>query len=148
MEFYFKGFQNKIQKGIQNYKTQFTMANFLNNKDFREEIILSQKNGEPTKKALEMFIMMVNRIQWRLKYQDKDLKQDCRSAAYLRFLVYYKSYDATRSPNAFAYFTTLATMAMAEEFNRWQYEKNSFRNGTHLKFKKVSLDQFTEQNFF
>lgn len=88
---------------------------------------------------------MVDKIQLKFRYKDPFLKEDCRSAAILRFFKYFRSFKNDRSTNAFAYFTSLATKAMAEEFNRWQYEKAA--PSVEEKIHRVSLDQLPFTDF-
>ena len=91
---------------------------YLNGPKFREEMIKSRQQDVLTPVAIEMYMLLVKRISLKLYYKNPKDREDCQSHAYLKFLLYWKSYDSTKSDNAFSYFTQLAKNGMAEQFNR------------------------------
>lgn len=80
------------------------MANYVDKDSFRLELISSNVNDELTPKAVDMFILMVDRIQSSFKYDDYQDKEDCRAAALEVCMKNWKKFDVSR-PNPFAFFT-------------------------------------------
>ena len=62
---------------------------------------------------------MVENISSKKKYPSKEEKEDCQQQAILDCLLYWKSFDPSKSaqPNPFAYFTSLITNGIAKGWN-------------------------------
>jgi hypothetical protein len=71
---------------------------------FRLELIASNVKGELTPKCIEMFQLMITKIQSSFFYVDPQDKEDCASEAMMVLLTKWKHYDCDRQ-NAFAFFT-------------------------------------------
>ena len=97
--------------------------NYLNGPDFHNQIVLSQQQGVLTPEAVKMYMLLSDRVSWKFKYRDEADRKDCISASHLRFLRYWRSYDPIKTRNAFAYFTQVIKMSMAEEWGRL-HDKN------------------------
>lgn len=91
--------------------------NYVNNKELREEIILSLEKGELTRKALNMLILIAENANYKLMYVKEEDKDDCIQHAKLDILKYWKGYDP-KFPNAFAYYTQMAKNGYAKGWNK------------------------------
>lgn len=92
--------------------------NYLNNADLRDEIMLSKEKGELTRKALKMLMLLSERAQSKLSYEDPEDKRDCLSFAQMDLIKYWDRYDSAKSPNAFAYFTQMCKNGYAKGWNK------------------------------
>lgn len=79
---------------------------YVTNDSLRLELIKSHNEGKLTSSALEMLILMVDRIQRQFKYDDTQDKEDCRSSAIEVVLRNWQTCELTR-PRPFAYFTRM-----------------------------------------
>lgn len=66
-----------------------------------------------------MLQLMVKNISSKKKYPNYDEKMDCQAQAMMDCLLYWKSFDPSKSanPNPFAYFTSLITNGIAKGWN-------------------------------
>lgn len=113
------------------------MANYIDSKEFLEEILNSKNIGNLTPKALNMIILMTNRMSTALKWKNSMDKQDCISFAISDVLMYWKNFDENHpKSNAFSYFSQLI--------------KNGFAKGMHVCHpeirKNVKLINFSQQS--
>lgn len=92
--------------------------NYLNNADLRDEVMLSKSQGALTRKALKMLILLAERAQTKLSYNNPEDKEDCLSYAKMDIIKYWDRYDAEKSPNAFAYFTQMCKNGYAKGWNK------------------------------
>lgn len=79
---------------------------YVDNTSLRLELIKCHNEDKLTDKALNMLILMVDKIQLSFKYDDPQDKEDCRSSAIEVILTKWKSCDLTQ-PRPFAYFTRM-----------------------------------------
>jgi hypothetical protein len=90
---------------------------YLNNKDLHDEIVKSQEQGELTKEAVKMFMLLAERANRKLTYVKIEDKQDCIQHATLDLLKYWKGYKP-QYKNAFAYYTEIAKKGYAKAWNK------------------------------
>lgn len=90
--------------------------NYVNNTELLQEIIISKQNGELTDTAVNMLLLMVDRIQMKFSYEDHADKEDCRAAAIESFLCAWHKCDTTRS-NPFSWFTQVIKNGMYAGWN-------------------------------
>jgi hypothetical protein len=93
---------------------------YINNKDFTQEIINCKKAGELSPFAIECFMKLANRAVERLYFRDYRDKEDCVQSALVDCLKYWQNFDETKSdpPNAFAYFTQMCKHGYAKEWKK------------------------------
>ena len=91
---------------------------YVKPKEFYEEICLSQKDGELTKKAQDMLILIAYRANTRLSYDNPMDREDCIAFALLDLFKYWKSFKPEKTTNAFSYFTQIAKNGYAKGWNK------------------------------
>lgn len=97
---------------------------YLNNKEFTTEIIKCKENGELSRRAVEMFQKLVDKIADGIPYRDPRDKEDCKQSALYDICKYWDRFDPGQSMNAFGFYTTVATNGLAKEFKRlWRRKK-------------------------
>jgi len=79
----------------------------VKNKDLREEILKSKEQDELTPKALEMLMLMAEKYANKYTYIYPEDRQDCIAFAVIDCYNYWRGYDPDKSPNAFAYYTSV-----------------------------------------
>lgn len=91
--------------------------NYLNNKDLYNEIVKSKEEGQLTKNAENMLVLLAEKTIRKLNYLSEDDRQDCLQFALLDLLRYWKNFNP-KYPNAFAYFTEIAKRGYAKGWNK------------------------------
>lgn len=91
--------------------------NYLNNKDFFDEIVISLEQDKLTRNAEKMLVLLAERAINRMKYVNEDDRADCLQFAILDLLKYWKNFNP-QYPNAFAYFTEIAKRGYAKGWNK------------------------------
>jgi len=109
------------------------MKHYVKNKDLREALIESKLNDKLTPAALDMIIMMVDRYSTKFSYEYPEDRDDCKSFAVMDCWQYWRGYDPAKSPNAFAYMTTVIRNGLAKGWRRL------YKN--FPKSKKISISQ-------
>ena len=101
------------------------MANYVNNKELRKEMIISLNNNELTSSALNMLLLMVDNIQSKFKYDNEDDKYDCRSHAVEGILTKWWKYKPTYE-NTFSFFTQMIKNDLYAGWNKLNKRKADF----------------------
>jgi len=91
--------------------------NYLNNKDLREQIVISLENDELTREAQKMLQLLAERTINKLSYVNEEDRKDCLQFALLDLLKYWRNYKP-EFPNAFAYYTEIAKRGYAKGWNK------------------------------
>ena len=94
------------------------MAAYVKNSELRAEIIKSKELNELTPRALEMLILMSNRLSHKMSYLYDDDRKDCIAGSIMDCFMYWRGYDPEKSANAFAYFTSIAKNGSSKAFKR------------------------------
>lgn len=94
------------------------MANYVKNKDLREELIKSRKQNELTKEALEMIILMANKFSTKFQYKHIEDRDDCVAFAIMDCYIYWKRYNPDKSDNAFSYITQILKNGFAKGWRK------------------------------
>lgn len=96
------------------------MAVYLRNGDMLRELRLSKAQGKLTDKAIEQFVLLIDRASTRLRYRDEMDREDCKQGALEDCLRYWHNFDETKSdkPNPFSYFSQLAKNGFAKTWNK------------------------------
>ena len=97
--------------------------NYLNNADLYEEIVKSKEQGELTRKAVKMLMLLSVRAQHKLKYANPQDKEDCLAFAQMDLMKYWKSFNPEKTKNAFAYFTSICIHGYAKGWHKLHPKK-------------------------
>jgi len=103
------------------------MAKYCDNKELLAEIIKSKEAGVLTPRAVELLMRMANEISKVFKYKYEDDRQDCISYAIEDCIKYWRSFDPTKSSNAFAYYTQMCKNGMAKGWRDLYPVKSSMK---------------------
>jgi len=118
--------KEKVKKRVSTKNT----VHYINNKQFTQEILrckygllneetgYQHKKGELSPKAVEFFMILVNRAILKLKFSNPLDKEDLIQSALFDLVKYWQNFDETRSNNAFSYFTQIAKNGYAKEYKR------------------------------
>ena len=122
-------------------------SDYINNRDFTNEIIDCKKRGELSNYAIFCFDKLANRAVERLYFRDPRDREDCIQSAILDCLKYWTSFDETRSknPNAFAYFTQICKNGYAKEWKKI-HRKTGLDKEEKLEF--ISLGMSGESSIY
>ena len=96
--------------------------NYLNNKDLYNEIVKSKEQGQLTREAEKMLILLAERTIRKMVYVDSQDRDDCLQFALLDLLKYWRNFNP-KYPNAFAYFTEIAKRGYAKGWNKIHPQK-------------------------
>ena len=90
---------------------------YLNNKDFYDEIVKSKEQDKLTPTAEKMLMLLAERAITKMKYVNLDDKKDCLAFAMLDLLKYWRGFNP-KYKNAFAYFTEISKKGYAKGWNK------------------------------
>jgi hypothetical protein len=115
-------------------------SDYINNREFTNEIIECKKKGALSKFAVFCFDKLANRAVDRLYFRDPRDKEDCVQSAILDCLKYWQSFDETKSksPNAFAYFTQICKNGYAKEWKKI-HRKTGLEREDKLEFISLGM---------
>ena len=91
--------------------------NYLNNKDFYAQMVLSKDADKLTPTAEKMLILLAEKTINKMRYVSEDDRNDCLQFAMLDLLKYWRNFNP-KYPNAFAYFTEIAKRGYAKGWNK------------------------------
>ena len=98
--------------------------NYLNNKDFYAQMVLSKDADKLTPEAEKMLILLAEKTINKMRYAREDDRNDCLQFAMLDLLKYWRNFNP-KYPNAFAYFTEIAKRGSAKGWNKIHPKKYS-----------------------
>ena len=79
--------------------------NYINNKEFFYEIVVSKARGNLTRKATDMIILLGERFYRKFYYADPQDREDTLQQAMLVTFEQWMGFDEERFDNAFSYYT-------------------------------------------
>lgn len=91
---------------------------YVKNKDLLAEIIKSKEQDELTPEAVRMLSLIAENVIKKMVYQNPDDRDDCLQGALLDVLMYWRSFDPTKSSNPFAYYTSLITNGIGKTWRK------------------------------
>ena len=91
---------------------------YLSNDDLVKEIELSKAQKKLTDKAWAMLILMTKRLNRKFNYYYDGDRDDVIQHSYFIILKYWDKFDATKSTNAFAYYTEIIKRAHVQSFTQ------------------------------
>lgn len=104
---------------------------YVNPSQFYLEICKSKKEGELTREAIKMICLIIDNYSRKFMYKNEMDKEDCQSHAIMQILKNWRSFDETKSTQAFAYFTTAARTGLMMGWQKLYGYKNE---GHHFSF--------------
>jgi hypothetical protein len=120
---------------------------YINNKDFSDEIMKCKEKNELSKFAINCFIVLANRAVDKLYFEDSRDREDCIQSAIFDCIKYWRSFDSTglKNPNAFAYFTQICKNGYAKEWKKI-HKKTGLDKDEKLEF--ISLNTGGENSIY
>lgn len=91
---------------------------YINNKEFTDEILKCKDLDELTPFAIDCFVKLANRAVDRLYFRDYRDREDCIQSALVDCVKYWRNFNAEKSTNAFAYFTQMCKNGYAKEWKK------------------------------
>jgi hypothetical protein len=91
---------------------------YVKSRELYEEICISLEKKELTPKAITMLILIAERANQKLKYNNPQDKEDCIGFALLDLFKYWDRFNPEKTTNAFAYYTQLAKHGYAKGWNK------------------------------
>lgn len=113
-------YENVNFKKTEGIKTRGT-GQYLQNARLFEELIKSKEQDKPTEDFTKMVIILATNLIKKMHYVNPDDKDDCIQFAIMDCLAYYKSFDETKSHNAFAYLTSVCSNGFAKAWRKLGY---------------------------
>ena len=108
---------------------------YLKNKDFYNEILKSKEIDELTPHAQQMMILLANKTIKKMRYYNPIDKEDCLQTGLMIMFSNWRNFDASKSTNAFAYFTEIFKRGIAKGFN----ELYKLKGDPDRKIKTISI---------
>jgi len=96
---------------------------YVDNDELLRELIISKENNELTKRAIEIFLLMVDRISRTQSYKYEEDREDCMAFAIENICMQWKMFDSNKSDEVFAYFTSLIMNGLKQGWNKLYKEK-------------------------
>ena len=103
------------------------MAQYVNNRELLEAIVLSKEKGELTPAALKMLDRMVKEISKVFKYKMEEDREDCMAFAMEDVIKYWDRFNPEKSNNAFAFYTQMIKNGYAKGWRRLYPIKSSLK---------------------
>ena len=94
------------------------MAAYVKAKELYEEICISLEQKKLTKKAEGMLILIAQRANTRLRYENPMDREDCIAFAMLDLFKYWDRFKPEKTTNAFSFFTQVAKNGYAKGWNK------------------------------
>ena len=100
-----------------NYIKKPRKLSYLSNKVLLEEIAISRQMNRPTYNLAKAFMLLVKRYATRANWIGYSYNDDMQSNALLALCKGWHNFNADRSDNPFAYFTTIVQNAFTAHLN-------------------------------
>lgn len=94
-------------------------THYLTSEQIREELEVCHIKGQITNKMVQMFTLMVDKIQSSFTYVNDEDRKDVRSYAIEKILTKWKAADLQR-PNLFSFFTEVIKNDLYQGWNNLQ----------------------------
>ena len=103
------------------------MAQYVNNRELLEAIVISKERGQLTPEALKMLDRMVKEISKVFKYKMEEDREDCQAFAWEDVIKYWDRFNPEKSNNAFAFYTQMIKHGYAKGWRRLYPIKSSLK---------------------
>lgn len=89
---------------------------YIDPEEFKTEIIKSLKQDNLTPRAIEMLMLLVEKLgnSSKLQYKYPEDREDCKSFAIFDILRYWRGFDPNISNYPFSYYTQMAINGLAK----------------------------------
>lgn len=114
---------------------------YIDKRELYKEIVISKARGILSRKASNMFQLLVERMIRKLRYSNPDDKKDCMQTALFNLYDNWQSFNEEKFSNAFAYCSEIGKRGMAEGFNDLYKMKGQPRD---KKIRWISMDTSNE----
>lgn len=94
------------------------MPYYVKNKDLLQEVIKSKEQGYLTPSAIDMFKLIAEESNKKLRYRDPMDREDCISGAMEDLLKYWNRFNPEISTNAFSFYTQIAKNGFAKVWKK------------------------------
>lgn len=93
---------------------------YVNNAALLRELNISREQDKLTDNAVQMFMIMTERLAKNKTWPYPEEKEDCKQSAMLDVCLYWRSFDPSKSenPNPFAYFTSLIANGITKGWHK------------------------------
>lgn len=115
--------------------------NYIDKEELYNELVKSNKRGELTPRAIELFECLIERVLRLQFYSNPMDREDCKSHAWLRIIQYWNRFDYENKTDAFSYFTSVITSAAAQQWNVLHNVKACYNKE---RFEIIPLSAFSE----
>lgn len=111
---------------------------YLSNKDLYDEVVRCKKLGlmEPSPKLMKMFIILGQKIQSKMFYENQDDKMDCFQQGILDLINNWSKFNIVYK-NPFAYYTQIFKNGMGKGWNLIHPKRN---------LQNISLNVSTDED--
>ena len=99
----------------------------VSNEELLFEINSSKTGGEISPRLVELLMLLVTNMMKKMAYTNPMDRDDCYQGAMLKLLRKWHLFNETKSNNPFAFYSQIAKMAIAEEFNNLQEQKVRYK---------------------
>lgn len=111
--------------------------NYIDPKEFYDEIVISLEKDELTPKAIEFCRLLIERVSRCNHYDSPEDAEDCKSHAMFNILRYWRNFNPEKYDNPFNYFTSYAWTGLAQGWNVLHPEKER-------DFVKIPIQNFDD----
>jgi len=106
---------------------------YLNNEEFHNEIVKCKKEGKISNELLDMFRLLIRRLNRKNITLYPELYEDFEQTALIDVLIAFDKYDPERTQSAFAFFSSVITFGLAKGYNT--YFPKKCKGTVRLNFK-------------
>ena len=91
---------------------------YVKNKELKRALMESKENGELTREAIGMFMLIVEGMSKTHSYRDIEDKEDCMASGLEDLVKYWNRYSPEKSDNAFAFISQIAHNGMKKGWKK------------------------------
>lgn len=104
---------------------------YVDPKLFYAEIVKSKQQDELTKEAVRMIALIIENYSHKFKYRNEMDREDCQSHAIMQILRHWRTFDPSKSNQAFAFFSSAARNGILMGWhNLYGYKKEGIHFST------------------
>lgn len=89
-------------------------VNYIDPKEFYDEIIVSLEKDELTPRAIELCQLLIDRVAKCNHYSSVEDEEDCKAHAMYNILRYWRNFNPQKYDNPFSYFTSFAWSGLGQ----------------------------------
>lgn len=105
-------------------KTKKNPKHYINNREFYNEVVASQKEGRISPRLAEMFSLLAERYGTRPNFSGYSYLDEMVCAAKVALCAGYTKFDPERFDNPLAYFTSVTHSAFLQVLNKEQRQRD------------------------